>query len=120
MEVLQESSNKIDLSVEPTTDGRHPDAKHLVYFEISPHYGSYIVTAPLTQKGTALMSSDDVIESFGEDAIDNEFGYGTDDYLDVLSMENSSDGKIHEQARKKIAKTGRKVSKSVLSKNPKK
>jgi Fe-S cluster biosynthesis and repair protein YggX len=76
-----------DHMAEPAEGGRHPQHSHLVYYEFEPHYGSYIVTAPKTTDGDLLMSHEDVVHAFGEEAVDNEFAYGSDEYLDLLEPE---------------------------------
>lgn len=66
----------------PDAQGRHPKYKHLVMFEIEPHYGSYILTAT-GHEGDALISEDDARQMFGKD-FDAGFGYLTDEYLQIL------------------------------------
>ena len=66
----------------PDAQGRHPKYKHLVMFEIEPHYGSYILTAA-KHPGDALISEDDARHMFGKD-YDAGFGYLTDEYLEIL------------------------------------
>ena len=66
----------------PDKYGRHPKYKHLVMFEIESHYGSYILTA-VGHEGDALISEDDARQMFGKD-FDHEFGYLTDEYLQLL------------------------------------
>ncbi len=66
----------------PDKYGRHPKYKHLVMFEIEPHYGSYILTAA-KHPGDALISEDDARHMFGKD-YDAGFGYLTDEYLEIL------------------------------------
>lgn len=73
---------KVDNMDPPDKRGRHPKYKHLVMFEIEPHYGSYILTAP-KHKGDALISEDDARSMFGKD-FDDGFGYLSDEYLEVL------------------------------------
>lgn len=74
--------DKFDHTVPPQEDGRHPEYKHLVLFEIERHHGSYILTAQ-GQEGDALLSEDDASEMFGEQ-FDDEFAYLTDEYLTLL------------------------------------
>lgn len=69
----------------PDKQGRHPKYKHLVMFEIEPHYGSYILTA-VGHQGDALISSDDAQHMFGKD-FEEGFGYLTDEYLQLLEKQ---------------------------------
>lgn len=73
---------EVDRMDPPDKNGRHPRYKHLVMFEIEPHYGSYILTAA-GHRGDALISSDDAVHMFGKD-FDDGFGYLTDEYLQLL------------------------------------
>jgi len=66
-------------------NGRHPKFKHLIYYEFEDHYGSYILTAPGTKEGDALISYDDLSQMFNKPQIENGFGYATDEYLELLS-----------------------------------
>lgn len=68
----------------PDNSGRHPVYKHLVLFEIEPHYGSYILTA-VGHDGDALITADEAMDMFGKD-FEDEFGYLSDEYLDVLEQ----------------------------------
>jgi hypothetical protein len=72
-----------------TKTGRHPKYSHLVMFEIEPHHGSYILTAQ-HNPGSALISSDDAQEMFG-DRFDDEFAYLTDEYLSLLRDDDDDD-----------------------------
>ena len=65
--------------------GFHPKYKHLAYYEIEPHYGSYILTSPAVE-GSLLMSEDDARHMF-EDRLDDRYGYFIDDYLDFFEKE---------------------------------
>lgn len=71
----------------PDKHGRHPKYKHLVMFEIEPHHGSYILTAN-KHPGDALISQDDAREMFGKD-YEAGFGYLTDEYLQLLEVEEN-------------------------------
>lgn len=84
----------------PDAQGRHPKYKHLVMFEIEPHYGSYILTA-LGHRGDALISSDDAQHMFGKD-FDAGFGYLTDEYLQLLE-ERAKDNPRGKKTGKKVA-----------------
>ncbi|QDP53594.1 MAG: hypothetical protein GOVbin556_58 [Prokaryotic dsDNA virus sp.] len=65
--------------------GFHPKYKHLAYYEIEPHYGSYILTSP-AKEGSILMNEDDARDMF-EDRLDDGYGYFMDDYLDYFEKE---------------------------------
>lgn len=78
-------SNPRKLTAKPDKQGRHPKYKHLVMFEIEPHYGSYILTA-VGHRGDALISSDDAQHMFGKD-FEAGFGYLTDEYLQLLEKQ---------------------------------
>lgn len=70
----------IDLTVAPV-GGRHPQYRHLVYFEADQHCGMLLVTNQLTE-GSALVSWEDWRTMVGETA-DFEFGYAVDEYLSL-------------------------------------
>lgn len=76
------------LTALPDEHGRHPKYKHLVWFDLEQHYGSYILTAE-AHSGSALISEDDAIEMFGLDKEGRirESGYLTDEYLQLLEDE---------------------------------
>ncbi len=76
--------HKFNHNVKPDEQGRHPIYSHLVMFEIERHYGSYILTAPKTCEGNALISAENAEHIFGEQ-FDQEFAYLTDEYLNMLS-----------------------------------
>lgn len=67
----------------PDEQGRHPRYKHLVQFEVEPHYGSYILTAT-GHSGSALISEDDATDMFGEQ-LEHGFAYLSDEYLELLA-----------------------------------
>lgn len=79
-------SSKFDHNVSCDDNGYHPEYKHLVMFEIEPHYGSYILTA-IGHSGNCLISSDDAKYMF-EDQFELEFAYLSDEYLSLLSKWN--------------------------------
>ena len=75
-----------DHDIEPI-DGFHPKHKHLAYYEIEPHYASYILTSP-AKEGSILMNEDNARWMF-EDRFDDRYGYFVDDYLDLFETEDS-------------------------------
>lgn len=105
-ELLNEGN--FDHMVKSDNEGRHPKYKHLVYYELEPHHGSYILTAPATPEnyGDLLISDEDVDHMFGEDAEyakQNGFAYGPDDYLEMMEKENlreSNDSQLKDLIKK--------------------
>jgi hypothetical protein len=71
----------VDLTVTPV-DGRHPQYRHLVYFEAEQHCGMLLVTNQLAE-GSALVSWEDWQIMAGETA-DFEFCYACDEYLSLF------------------------------------
>ena len=67
----------------PLKNGRHPVYQHLVYCELMPHYGSYILTIQ-GQKGDALLSSEDAEHLLGDDILEKGYGYATDELVSLL------------------------------------
>lgn len=105
-ELLNEGD--FDHMVKSDNEGRHPKYKHLVYYELEPHHGSYILTAPATPEnyGDLLISDEDVDHMFGKDAEyakQNGFAYGPDDYLGMMEKENlreASESKLKDLVKK--------------------
>ena len=73
--------------VPPAENGRHPEYSHLVYVEVEPHYGMYLIHPHSgTGYGTLLWSADDCLAA-DEGLLDREYGYLTEDYwLDQLEV----------------------------------
>jgi hypothetical protein len=67
----------------PHVHGHHPKYGHLIYVEVDPHHGSYIVTSPAAPGESALVSEDDVI-AMDDGLLDREYGYVPDDYLAIF------------------------------------
>ncbi len=65
-------------------DGRHPRFQHLVLYELESHYGSWIVTSP-AKKGSVLIGHEDCLSMFGEEVVELEFGFATDEYLELIT-----------------------------------
>lgn len=67
-------------STPPNAEGRHPEYSHLVYVELEPHYGMYLVQ-PHTGTGySTLLWSEDDCRAADEGLLDREYGYLPDDY----------------------------------------
>ena len=80
----------IDLTAPHDENGRHPQARHLVWVDCEPRYGMYLVTTPAAEWVEVIMSGDDVAEMLGsqnegeeEDQPPQE-GYVSDEYLTLF------------------------------------
>jgi hypothetical protein len=78
--------NGINHMIKPTPEGYHPVYSHLVMAEIEEHHGSYILTIE-GHKGDALISEEDAEHIFGSQ-FDEEFGYISDEYINILVEEH--------------------------------
>jgi hypothetical protein len=72
---------------QPRRDGRHPRFAHLYWFDIEPHYGSYLLTTA-ARDGSILMREDDLIYALGNDGDEIPDGaWLSDEYLNLLEEE---------------------------------
>jgi hypothetical protein len=70
---------------EPDEDGRHPEHKHLIFVEAEPHFGGYLLKSPAAGEKTAWVSEEDYLHIFTDRFTrENEFGYVTDEYLQIF------------------------------------